>query len=240
MKKTLIFICGLALLFGACKKDKSTPASVQNNPAQVHSAKRVALPNLANLVTVSSQGFLVLADSEAYPRYMDFLDSNNAQDITAFHQQIGFVSQAGTQVQGVGNYIPPSYSNGEYLFDPNGMVQIGDVVYRNVYAEGYFLAMPVSSLTLTTYQALVNKTFMPDVMCRLAVGGNYPVGMAAFVHSNIGLDDFPVITTIHLDPFSIWNRVETMVIMDGNCYKIVKSYYFNNILDHTETTRICH
>ena len=188
MKRSGIIILGSVLLFTACKKEQSP---VSPNPAGTTNTTTVAKKSastLAGQVAVSDHGYLILPDEHAYAVYIDFLGSSSVEEIAAFHTSIGFTSQASVEGQ-AGNYIAPAENNGAYLFSQNAMIQIGQVLYRGVNSEGYYLAMPVSNLNENTYSALVAKSFNPSVMCRLKVGGNYGENLAAFVTGNVGFDD---------------------------------------------------
>ncbi|MBN9482164.1 MAG: hypothetical protein BGO70_16460 [Bacteroidetes bacterium 43-93] len=186
---SFIAICGL-LFLTACKKEQLTKADSTPAPAKskLYNAASISPDGLADEVSVSAYGFLVLPDTNVYAHYIDFLDSNSANNIAAFHSSIGFSSQAAVQGQ-AGNYIPPSVNNGEYVFNQSGIVQIGSIVYRGVNSEGYLLAMPVNYLNAGTYAALVNKQFLPSVMCKLKVGGSYGDNPEAFILGNIGYAD---------------------------------------------------
>lgn len=151
---------------------------------------RLAPPTLASQVVVSPQGFLVIADSVAYGNYIDFLDSNNVVDIQSFTSAIGFTSQANVLGQ-AGNEFPTDHTNAAYVFDQNGIVQLGDVIYRGLNSSGKFLALPSENLNPATLSDLQAGIFNPSVMCRLTVGGSYGSGaeMSTFVRTHIGYDD---------------------------------------------------
>lgn len=189
MKKTgIIFLCS-ALAFTACKKEQNVnPDSPKGGKARSTQLAKMSSTDLADLVTVSERGYLVIAGSEAYAAYLNFLEESSVDEIAAFHNSIGFVSQASVQGQ-AGNYIAPSASNGEYVFSQTGMVQIGSILYRGVNSEGYLLAMPVSSLNDATYEAMVSRSFSPQTMCRLKPGGDYGDNLEAFVLTHTGFDE---------------------------------------------------
>lgn len=189
MKKISIVIACALIFLSACKKETAVTPQLQNVSKKQSNTQRVAEDRLAGEVSVSpAYGFLIMKDSNAYADYLTFLDSNSTEDIMAFHSSIGFTSQA-TVAGEAGNYMAPSTNNGEYVFSTTGMVQIGNMVYRGVNSEGYFLAMPADRLNETTYAALAAKEFDGSSMCKLKVGGAYGDNLEAFVNANIGFSD---------------------------------------------------
>lgn len=75
-----LVILGLSLLsLAACqKKSDVTPLSTEKTRRSV---QKVAPTGLSSQVVVSPYGFLILADTNAYADYIEFLDSNNNADI---------------------------------------------------------------------------------------------------------------------------------------------------------------
>ena len=193
MKRSGILILAAALLMTACNKQQAlntNPDPVSQGGSGTHptTAAKKSANELADLIKVSANGYLVIPDDAAYAEYLDFLASSTVEEIAAFHSGIGFTSQAGVTGQ-AGNYIAPSADNGEYIFSQAAMVQIGGILYRGVNSDGYFLAMPVTSLNESTYEKLVAKTFDASTMCKLQVGGNYGEDLEAYVKDHIGTKD---------------------------------------------------
>lgn len=222
MKRTGIIIFAGALLFTACQKQQlSNPLVDTTKKSDQFSNARKAGNSLVDQVKVSSYGFLILADSNAYADYLNFLDSNTAEDIRAFHSSIGFTSQA-TLADQAGNYFNPSVHNAEYIFSQTAMIQIGSVIYRGVNSEGYYLAMPISRLSETTYNALASKTFDREGMCRLKVGGDYGDNLEAFVNTHVGYDDPSQPPT----PIDVCGRKITHTYSGGGVTIVDESWYF--------------
>lgn len=164
MKKTGIILLSTALAFSACKKEQTTaPGNPAGSQSRTPALSKMAPASLADHISVSARGYLVIPDSNVYAEYINFLEGNSLEDIAAFHSTIGFISQASVEGQ-AGNYIAPSAANGAYVFNQSGMVQIGSILYRGVNTEGYLLAMPVANLTESTYAAMAAKTFLPQSM----------------------------------------------------------------------------
>lgn len=212
MKKPILkltILCLAASVLGtACKKESSsTPnQSTQGNQHSLSNMK-VAPAGLANDVTVSPYGFLILNNGS----YVSFINNNNAADILQFQQSIDFQSQLTVSGQ-ADNVIPTAPENGGDMFNRDGIVQIGGIVIRGVNNSGYLLAMPVEDLTAASYQQLASKDFDPQIMAKLRVGSDYFAGSTndynfeAFVRANIGHDgtNDPVISSPTPSALRFW------------------------------------
>lgn len=169
----------------SCSKKEQN--EIAPSSRQQRSTSRIAPQYLPIDVQVSPYGFLVLDDSAAISGYTDFIYDNTASDIAAFHTAIGFVCQTSVTGQ-ADNEIPASIENGEYLFNQDGIVQVGSMIIRGVNDSGYLLAMPVVNLNATNYQKLTTKTFDPSVMVKLKIAAEYMPDLETFVNTHPGYD----------------------------------------------------
>lgn len=156
---------------------------------------------------------------------MDFLDSNNATDIVTFLTDKGVTSQADV-VDQAGNYFEPSTSNSEYLFNENGIIQIGSIVIRGVNDEGYFLAVQADELDSTTYNQLTNKVFDESRMCKLIIGGDYGTNLDSYISNHIGEDNT---STSPNPPVANCRKVVRWYASGTGVYVCDESWYFLGI-----------
>lgn len=192
MKKTFLFASSALIVAStmiiSCKKNE-IKGEITNTKTLTTQTARVAPTGLANVMTVSSRGFLVFAsDGNALIQYTNFLSGNDAQDIQSFDNSISFTSQI-VNGSGFDNYIAPSQDNLEYIFNTSGIVQFGDLIVRGVNSQGYFLVTKAENLNDDSYQKLVNKTFDPSIMYRIPTGDMNVDNLTTFVNTHpVGYD----------------------------------------------------
>lgn len=228
MKKVLLVPALGLLCFASCNKQKDGPQNVQPDqtatvPGKVKKMTQISTV-LADQISVSNYGFLVFPNEDVYAEYITFLNGNNANDIMSFLGGVGVASQVNIQGQ-AGNFITPDEDNGAYVFNQNGIVQIGDIVYRGINSEGSFLAMPVGNLTPSTYQLLVSKQFDPATMAKLRVGGDYTDDPHGYIMGHIGYTD----QAPPVQPPVVCGLVITHIYTGGGTTIIDTSYYFLGI-----------